>query len=96
VERTSVRRRRTGRVQQGNDVPDYAVNSGRFLAAGRQEVFDLNDSASSKPGEARPEKLPYEKPSILWEEEIDVRKTLAVACGKTSGRGAVCNAAPTS
>ncbi len=56
----------------------------------------MNDSASSKPGEARPEKLPYEKPSILWEEEIDVRKTLAVACGKTSGRGAVCNAAPTS
>ncbi|HEX8172988.1 MAG TPA: hypothetical protein VF824_20815 [Thermoanaerobaculia bacterium] len=38
----------------------------------------------------------YEKPSILWEEELDVRKTLAVACGKTAGRAGICNAAPTS
>ena len=39
---------------------------------------------------------PYEKPAILWEEELDVRKTLAVACGKIAGRGGFCNAAPTS
>ena len=39
---------------------------------------------------------PYEKPAILWEEELDVRKTLAVACGKVAGRGGFCNAAPTS
>lgn len=44
----------------------------------------------------KPEKKHYEKPAILWEEELDVRKTLAVACGKVAGRGGFCNAAPTS
>ena len=44
----------------------------------------------------KPEKKRYEKPAIAWEEELDVRKTLAVACGKTAGRGGFCNAAPTS
>ena len=42
------------------------------------------------------EKKRYEKPAIVWEEELDVRKTLAVACGKIAGRGGFCNAAPTS
>lgn len=42
------------------------------------------------------EREPYEKPSILWEEVIDVRRTLAVACAKVSGRAGLCNAAPTS
>jgi len=55
----------------------------------------LNEIPSSS-GEAKIEKRPYAKPSILWEEEIDVRKTLAVACGKVGGTGGFCNAAPTS
>ena len=55
----------------------------------------MNEAESPKP-EPAPGKRPYEKPSIVWEEEIDVRKTLAVACGKTAGRGGICNAAPTS
>jgi hypothetical protein len=42
------------------------------------------------------EKRPYQKPSIAWEEEIDVRTTLAVACGKNAGKSGLCNAAPTS
>ncbi len=56
----------------------------------------LNEHAPPDGGEATPKKLPYQKPSILWEEEIDVRKTLAVACGKIAGQGGICNAAPTS
>ena len=44
----------------------------------------------------KPDKKRYEKPDIAWEEELDVRKTLAVACGKIAGRGGFCNAAPTS
>ena len=64
----------------------------------KQEVWGglkLNETESPN-GEAHTEKRPYEKPSILWEEEIDVRKTLAVACGKIGGQGGFCNAAPTS
>jgi len=56
----------------------------------------LDEKTSPKDGEAKPEKRPYQKPSIVWEELIDVRKTLAVACGKIAGRGGICNAAPTS
>ena len=45
---------------------------------------------------AEQERKPYQKPAILWEEELEVRKTLAVACAKTAGRGGICNAAPAS
>jgi hypothetical protein len=38
----------------------------------------------------------YEKPSIVWEEQLDVRRTLAVACAKIRGQAGICNAAPTS
>lgn len=46
--------------------------------------------------DAQTGKRPYEKPSIIWEEELDVRRTLAVACAKIRGQGGICNAAPTS
>jgi hypothetical protein len=42
------------------------------------------------------ERRAYEKPSITWEEQLDVRRTLAVACAKIRGQGGLCNAAPTS
>jgi len=42
------------------------------------------------------EKLPYEKPSIAWEEILEVRKTLAVACAKVAGRSAICTQFPRS
>lgn len=45
----------------------------------------------------RPQPAPaYEKPAIAWEEVLEIRKTLAVACGKTAGKGGFCNAVPTS
>jgi len=49
----------------------------------------------SDPSEMPPRRH-YQKPVILWEEKLDVRKTLAVACAKIAGRGGICNAAPTS
>jgi hypothetical protein len=39
---------------------------------------------------------PYQKPGVLWEEMLEVRKTLAVACAKVSGQSAICNQFPTS
>jgi hypothetical protein len=38
----------------------------------------------------------YEKPAISWEETLEVRKTLAVACAKVAGRSPTCNQFPTS
>ena len=43
-----------------------------------------------------PRKRAYQKPAIAWEETLEVRKTLAVACAKVSGRSAICNQFPTS
>ena len=53
-------------------------------------------SDESRIDERAEQQQPYEKPRILWEEALEVRRTLAVACGKTAGRGGICNAAPTS
>ena len=39
---------------------------------------------------------PYQKPAVLWEETLEVRKTLAVACAKMAGQSAICNQFPTS
>jgi hypothetical protein len=39
---------------------------------------------------------PYAKPVVLWEELLEVRKTLAVACAKVAGRGGICNQFPAS
>ena len=41
-------------------------------------------------------RLPYQKPAVAWEETLEVRKTLAVACAKVSGQSAICNQFPTS
>jgi hypothetical protein len=38
----------------------------------------------------------YEKPAIAWEETLEIRKTLAVACAKVAGRSAICTQFPTS
>lgn len=46
--------------------------------------------------EEPPPRRPYEKPAILWEELLEVRRTLAVACAKVSGQSAICNQFPTS
>jgi hypothetical protein len=42
-----------------------------------------------RPDEAR---TPYEKPAIVWEEDMDVRPTLVAACGKVSLSEADCAA----
>ena len=39
---------------------------------------------------------PYQKPAVLWEETLEVRKTLAVACAKVAGQSSICNQFPTS
>lgn len=40
---------------------------------------------------------PYVKPAVAWQEELEVRKTLAVACAKLSaGPTPTCRAAATS
>lgn len=39
---------------------------------------------------------PYEKPVIAWEEMLEVRKTLAVACAKVAGKSGICNQFPAS
>ena len=44
----------------------------------------------------QPRKRAYEKPAIAWEEMLEVRKTLAVACAKVAGRSPTCNQFPTS
>jgi hypothetical protein len=44
----------------------------------------------------RASKRTYEKPAIAWEEMLEVRKTLAVACAKVAGRSPICNQFPTS
>ncbi|HEV7240991.1 MAG TPA: hypothetical protein VGQ36_17260 [Thermoanaerobaculia bacterium] len=54
-----------------------------------QEKEDLEQK---KP---QPRRL-YEKPAVLWEETLEVRKTLAVACAKMAGQSAICNQFPTS
>jgi hypothetical protein len=38
----------------------------------------------------------YEKPAVAWEETLEIRKTLAVACAKVAGRSSLCNQFPTS
>lgn len=53
---------------------------------------DLHD----RDQETTAERRPYEKPAILWEEMLEVRRTLAVACAKVSGQSAICNQFPTS
>jgi hypothetical protein len=48
----------------------------------------------TKPGPSS--RRPYVKPGIVWEETLEVRKTLAVACAKVSGQSAICNQFPAS
>ena len=45
---------------------------------------------------ATPARRPYEKPGVVWEELLEVRRTLAVACAKVSGQSSICNQIPTS
>jgi hypothetical protein len=51
---------------------------------------------AKEPSEQRAHKRVYEKPAIAWQEVLEVRKTLAVACAKVAGRSAICTQFPTS
>lgn len=53
------------------------------------------DEPNNPPG-STDQKQPYEKPGIAWEEVLEVRKTLAVACAKVAGRSAICTQFPRS
>jgi len=55
----------------------------------------LNDPKDLLPQSDLPRRA-YEKPAIAWEETLEIRKTLAVACAKVAGRSAVCTQFPTS
>lgn len=48
-----------------------------------------------EPQQAQPRR-PYQKPAVVWEETLEVRKTLAVACAKVAGKSSICNQFPTS
>jgi hypothetical protein len=49
-----------------------------------------------QPSQPESRKRAYEKPAIAWQEMLEVRKTLAVACAKTAGRSPQCTQFPTS
>ncbi len=68
-----------------------------MLAKGGMEYHTRTvDDQNQDSEEGRPSRRPYEKPVIVWEEMLEVRKTLAVACAKVSGQSAICNQIPTS
>jgi len=56
----------------------------------------MTDRGQKETDAQRRVKRSYVPPAIEWEETLDVRTSLAVACGKTAGRSPICNAAPTS
>jgi hypothetical protein len=57
--------------------------------------MNLNHDQHEPESEPR-SRRPYAKPVVLWEELLEVRKTLAVACAKVAGRGGICNQFPAS
>lgn len=58
--------------------------------SGSQENPRVNDHERHPQPQSKPQ---YVKPGIAWEETLDVRQTLAVACGKIAGGQGFCNAA---
>lgn len=38
----------------------------------------------------------YERPAVMWEEELEVRPSLALACGKVGGNDCLFNGGITS
>jgi hypothetical protein len=58
--------------------------------SGSQENLRVNNDERRPEPQSKPR---YEKPGIAWEETLDVRQTLAVACGKIAGGQGFCNAA---
>lgn len=58
--------------------------------SGSQRKLNVHKDEERPQPQSRPR---YEKPGIAWEETLDVRQTLAVACGKIAGGQGFCNAA---
>lgn len=54
------------------------------------------DEPHDRSGFADEKQQPYEKPGVAWEEVLEVRKTLAVACAKVAGQSVTCTQFPTS
>jgi hypothetical protein len=50
------------------------------------------DEAATAP----PALPPYERPAILWEEDLPQGPNLFSACGKIGGQGDLCSSAPAS
>ena len=48
------------------------------------------------PARVQSERAPYEKPAIAWEESLDVRPGLMIACVKIAFTSAECDAAAAS
>jgi hypothetical protein len=68
-----------------------------LLAAHESETGEKNlDEEKQQPAAERRSRRPYEKPVVAWEEMLEVRKTLAVACAKVAGRSGLCNQFPAS
>jgi hypothetical protein len=52
----------------------------------RPEEHSMSEPKPAAPAspEAAPAREPYEKPAVAWEEPLEVRPALMVACGKVS------------
>lgn len=46
--------------------------------------------------DGREPRRPYVRPAISWEESIDVRANLSLACAKFGGQGFACDSSPQS
>ena len=52
-------------------------------------TFDENRGSGDEPSG----RLPYEKPAIAWQEDLEVRPGLLAVCQKLSGSGPDCDGA---
>jgi hypothetical protein len=53
--------------------------------------------SDAEPEPGRPDgKRPYEKPAISWEQPLEIRPALVVACGKVAGGDFECALDPSS
>ena len=81
------------RLYRAERAADFLLAASAGSAGWEKTLNDPNEDLEQQPPQLR---APYQKPAVLWEEMLEVRKTLAVACAKVSGQSAICNQFPTS
>jgi hypothetical protein len=48
------------------------------------------EETAPKAGSPPPERLPYEKPSVIWEQPLEAKPSLMAACAKLPAQAGVC------